>query len=271
VSDRRRLRRLAIAVGVALAAFGCVGCVGSGAGASRPVEVTVFGAASLTDALEEVRSAYHASHPGLTLTMSYGASSALRAQIEQGAPADLFLSADIANPQALFDRGLTDGGPVPFVDNALTIVVPADNPAAIRTPADLARRGVKVVAAGSEVPITRYATKAIEVLARLPGYPPSFVDAYEANIVSRELDVRAVVTRVELGEADAGIVYVTDARASDRLATVDIPDEANVPATYSGVVIGGSRERAAARALLDWLTGPGRQILVDHGFRPPFS
>src|SRR5439155_11341232 len=119
----------------------------------------------------------------------------------------------------------------------LTVIVPTPNPAGIKTPADLARAGVKVIAAGEAVPITKYATQLVANLAREAGYPANFVAAYTANIVSREDNASAVVAKIELGEGDAGIVYVTDASASTKVATVDVPAAANAtPSTYRGLM-----------------------------------
>lgn len=234
------------------------------------VELTIYGAASLKGALEKVKAAYEVAVPGATLTISTDSSVALEMKIEQGAPADVFLSADAGNPQKLVEAGLADGDPVPFAGNELAVIVPADNPAGIRSPADLARAGVKVIAAGGEVPITTYATQLVERLSMEPGYPAGFDAAYTANVVSREDNVKGVVAKTGLGEGDAGIVYVTDAKASTMVATVDVPESANVPATYAGVVVQGSRNVAAARAFLDWLAGPGGQaILGGFGFLPP--
>lgn len=238
----------------------------AGAGA----ELTIYAAASLKGAVDEARTAYEAANRGVTLTISTDSSSALETQIEQGAPADVFLSADTRNPQTLVDKGLADGGPVDFAGNKLTIVVPASNPAAISSPADLARSGVKVIAAGDAVPITGYAAQLVANLAMEPGYPADFVAAYAANVVSREDNVKALIAKIELGEGDAGIVYVTDAKASTKVATIDVPDAANVRATYAGVVVKASGNAAAARAFLDWFAGPdGQAILGSFGFLPP--
>ena len=234
------------------------------------VEITVFAAASLKGVLEEARSAYTAVAPGTVLTISTDSSAALETQIEQGAPADLFLSADTTNPTKLVDAGLADGAPVTFAGNELTVIVPTDNPAGIESPADIANPGVQVVAAGDEVPITRYTTQLVDNLARESGYPADFAAAYAANIASREDNVKAVVAKIELGEGDAGIVYVTDARASARVTTIDVPESANVPATYDGVVIRDSANATAAAAFLDWFAGPdGQAILGRFGFLPP--
>ncbi len=239
------------------------------AGSNGPVpgDLTVFGAASLTGVLDRVKPSYEAGHPGLTVVVSTDSSAALATQIEQGAPADVFLSADTANARRLVDDGLTAGDPVPFAGNELTIIVPSGNPAGLTTPADLARPGVKIVAAGDEVPISRYAAQLVANLAREPGYPAGFDAAYTANVVSREDNVKAVVAKIELGEGDAGIVYLTDAVASSRVQVIDVPADANVHATYAGVVVAESTQLTAARAFLDWLIGPdGQSILAGFGF-----
>ena len=130
--------------------------------------------------------------------------------------------------------------------------------------------GVKVIAAGDEVPITKYAKVLVDNLAKESGYPADFAAAYAANVASKEEDVKSVVAKIELGEGDAGIVYVTDAKASDKVTPIDVPESANVPATYDGVVVKTSKDAAAAKAFLDWFAGPdGQAILSDLGFLPP--
>ncbi len=230
-------------------------------------ELTIYGAASLKGVLDSAKTAYEAANPGTKLTISTDSSSALETKIEQGAPADVFLSADTTNPKKLVDKGLADGDPVTFAGNKLTIVVPADNKAGIKTPADLARTGVKVIAAGDEVPITKYATQLVTNLAKEAGYPADFAAAYAANTVSKEDNVKAVVAKVELGEGDAGIVYVTDAKASTKVKTVDVPDSANVPATYAGVVVKGGPGRRSRKGLprlvgRTWRPGDPEQLRV---------
>jgi molybdate transport system substrate-binding protein len=233
-------------------------------------ELTVYAAASLKGVVEKAKTAYEAANPGTTVTLSTDSSSALETQIEQGAPADVLLSADTANPKKLVDKGLADGEPVTFAGNELTVIVPTANPAGITSPADLAKDGIKVIAAGDEVPITKYAKQLVDNLAKESGYPAGFAEAYAANVASKEDNVKAVVTKVELGEGDAGIVYVTDAAASDKVTPIEVPGTANVPATYDGVVVKASRNPAAAKAFLEWLAGSeGQAILADFGFLPP--
>ena len=232
--------------------------------------LTIYGASSLKPVLAKIQTAYGATNPGVTFTISTDSSSALETKIEQGAPADVFLSADTSNPQKLVDKGLVAGGIVKFAGNLLTVIVPTANTAGIRTPADLAKSGVKVIAAGDTVPITKYATTLVANLAKQSGYPADFAARYAANIASKEDNVAGIVSKLELGEGDAGIVYVTDAKASAKVTTIAVPDGANVPATYGGAVIKASANAAAAQAFLAWLAGPdGQAILATVGFLPP--
>ena len=244
--------------------------VSSAPGSPPPAGLTVYAAASLKSVLTKVKAAYEAAHQGTTLTISTDSSSALETKIEQGAPADLFLSADTTNPQKLADKGLAAGGPTHFAGNLLTVIIPTANPAGIRTAADLALPGVKIIAAGDAVPITKYATQLVSNLATQPGFPDQFASRYALNIVSREDNVAAVVAKIELGEGDAAIVYQTDAKASSKVTTLAVPAAANVPATYAGVVVKASTNAAAAGAFLTWLAGPdGQAILATFGFLPP--
>lgn len=234
------------------------------------IELTVFAAASLTGVLDDVKVAYATSHPETTLTISTDSSAALAAQIEQGAPADVFLSADTANPQRLVDGGFSAGHAVGFAANKLTIVAPRDNPSGVSSPADLAKPGLKIIAAGDEVPITTYAKQLVANLAKELGFPAGFEAAYAANVVSREDNVKAVIAKIEIGEGDAAIVYVTDARASNGAMTVSVPDSANVTAKYAAIVVGASPDQEPARTFLGWLTGPdGQAVLARFGFLPP--
>ena len=276
--------KLRLAMGMSILAIVMAACTSAGAltaptaatsaarsSAAGP-NLTIYGAASLKAALGKAKAAYETANPGTTLTVSTDSSSALETQIEQGAPADVYLSADTTNPKKLVDKGLAAGDLVPFAGNKLTVVVPTANPAGITSPKDLANAGVKVIAAGDNVPITRYAVQLVGNLAKEAGYPADFVARYTANIASREDNVAALLSKVALGEGDAGIVYVTDAKGSDKVKTIDVPDSANVPATYGGVVVKSSQDPAAAKAFLDWVAGPdGQAILNDLGFLPPTS
>jgi len=237
---------------------------------AKPASLTIFAAASLKNVLADAEIAYEAANPGTDLTIATDSSAALETQIEQGAPADLFLSADTTNPQKLVEAGLAAGDPVPFAGNKLTVIVPTGNPAGIQSPADLAKDGIRVIAAGDEVPITKYATQLVEKLAAESADAAAFQAAYATNVASKEDNAGQIVSKIELGEGDAAIVYVTDAAASDEVTPIEIPDALNVPATYTGVVVGASPHEDAAATFLEWLTGPeGQTVLSSFGFQPP--
>ena len=245
----------------ALARRRLVGCQ-----AATSDELTVYAAASLTDAFEELAAAY-TDETGVTVVLSFDASSALRAQITEGAPADVFASADLVNAQALVDEGLTDGDLAVFARNALTIVTPADADG-VDDWTDLATPGLRIIAAGEDVPITRYADELVANLASQTDAPAGFADAYAANIVSREDNVRAVLTKIELGEGDAAIVYETDAASSEAVTVVEVPEDANVLAEYAVVTVADAAPGAADFAA--WLLEEtAQEILASHGFRPP--
>ena len=248
----------------------CSASPSSGDSKSVAQPITVLAASSLQAAFTAAGRAYQASHPGTSVSFGFDASSALRTKIEQGAPSDVFASADVVNAQKLVDDGYAIGPPQPFAGNRLAIVVPLDNPAHIRTPADLARPGVTLVAASEGVPISAYATQLIARLARQAGYPYGYATKVAANVASREDNVAAVVAKVAIGEGDAGIVYGTDALASPRLEEVPIPAGANVAVTYAAVVVKASAQADAAGAFLAWLRGSAGQVaLARFGFVAP--
>ncbi len=260
------LSLVAAGLGLAVLFSGCGPARGGAATQSR--SLTVFAAASLGDALTAVSTAYEAA-TGTKVVLATDSSAALRTQIEQGARADVLLSADTGNPEELVAAGLADGGAVPFAGNRLAIIVPARNPAHIVAPADLARPGVKIIAAGESVPISTYARTLIERLAALPDAPAGFLALYAANVVSREDNVRAVLAKIELDEGDAAIVYASDAIASSSIRTIALPPGVNVTATYAGVVPATAVDPSAGHAFLAWLAGPaGREVLAGFGFTP---
>lgn len=262
-----RARCLSVAVIGAL----LVACSANATHGTPPVRpITVFAASSLQAAFTDAARAYESAHPDVALTFGFDASSALRTKIEQGAPADLLASADVINAQKLVEDGFAIGRVQPFAGNQLAIVVPRDNPAHIETPLDLARSGVRLVAASDGVPISTYAAQLIDALARQPGYPPGYATEVAANVASREDNVAAVVAKVALDEGDAGIVYRTDALASSGIKEIPIPVGVSVSVTYAGVVVKASGQPDAARAFLSWLSGPsGQAVLARFGFVPP--
>ena len=266
---RNGLLATIIAIALAACSSGSAAAPSAAAPGAGAGELQIYAAASLSATLAKVKTAYEAANPGTTLTVSTDSSAALETKIEQGAPADVFLSADTANPQKLVDKALASGGVVKFAGNLLTVIVPTANPAGIKAPADLANSGVKIIACTVGVPIQKYTAALLANLAKVSGYPADFAAKYTANVVSQEDNVGAIVAKVGLGEGDAGIVYMTDAKASTHVATVAIPAAANIPATYGGVVVKASAKQAAATAFLTWLAGSdGQAILATFGFLP---
>jgi molybdate transport system substrate-binding protein len=255
---------------IAVVACGSVDDGGASSADGSPLtgRITVFAAASLTESFREIGAAFTASNPGVAVEFNFASSSALATQIEQAAPADVFASADEVQMRRLSEQSLLEGSPIPFARNALVIVVPADNRARVATAGDLAKPGVKLVLAAPDVPIGNYARQIIDGLAAPESYGPAFRDAALRNVVSNETNVRAVLTKIELGEGDAGIVYRTDAVVSQgKVRTVELPERASVVATYPIAVVGGSRNRAVAEAFVAFVRGPEAQaVLVRAGF-----
>jgi molybdate transport system substrate-binding protein len=226
--------------------------------------VRVFAAASLTEAFRDMAAAYEKAHPGDTVELSFAGSQVLRTQIEQGAPADVFASADLVHAAALRSAGLLDAYRV-FTRN--TLVVVAAREGRVRRLQDLARPKVRIVVAGPMVPVGRYTTQAIARLGSAGLYGDDFQARVQANVVSQETNVRAVLSKVALGEADAGFVYVTDAAGSDTVRTIDVPDRYNVVAEYPIGVVSKSAAAGQARAFVELVLGAqGQALLGTHGF-----
>lgn len=231
-------------------------------------KVTVFAASSLTEVFKKMAVDFQAKNSGVTVEFNFAASSALESQIEQSAPADIFASADTANMQKAQDKSLIDGAPATFARNLPVIVVPADNKAGVTTAKDLAKPGLKLVLAAQDVPIGNYARQVIDKLNADAANGTGFKDAVTKNIVSNEANVRAVLSKIELGEADAGITYKTDALVSGaKVKTVVIPDAANVIAVYPIGVVKGSKNATAAAAFIAYVRGAdGQAALKAAGF-----
>jgi molybdate transport system substrate-binding protein len=233
-------------------------------------DLTVFAAASLTDAFEAIEQELGATTPNLSITFNFGGSQALVTQLEEGAQADVFASANTAQMDAAIEADLVAGDPVPFVHNRLAVVTPADNPAGIASVSDLGGDGILLVLPQSDVPAGRYARESVCLMASdTATYGSDFVGRVAANVVSEEEDVRDVLAKVALGEADAGIVYVSDAAAAgDQVQVVDIPDEVNVTATYSVAVLAAG-DQVLGSAFVAYLLGEeGQGMLERYGFEP---
>jgi molybdate transport system substrate-binding protein len=217
----------------------------------------VLAAASLADALEAVASAFEERHPGVRVALSVDGSSALASQILEGAPADVFASADEVSLAIVVDGGGARGDAVELASNVLQIAVEPGNPLGIGGLADLTD-GVRLALCAPEVPCGRYAAAAFERAG------------LDVPAASGEENVRGVLTKVALGEADAGIVYATDVRASDDVEGVDLPPEQQVTARYPATVLADAPNPAAAAAFLAFLTSDEAQaIMASHGFGSP--
>jgi molybdate transport system substrate-binding protein len=264
------VRRIAVALVALLACTLGLGCRETPPAALAPTRLTVFAASSLTESFKAIGAAFERAHPGVRVEFNFASSSALATQIAEAAPADVFASADNANMEKVASRSLIAGQAVAFARNTPVIVVPADNRAKIEAARNLARPGVKVVLAAADVPIGSYARQVLDRLAADPAYGASFRDAALRNVVSNEANVRAVLTKVELGEADAGIVYRTDAAVSgSKVRTVALPESANVIAVYPIAVLQAARQPEAARAFVAFVhSAEGQQALRSAGFDP---
>jgi molybdate transport system substrate-binding protein len=250
-----RIRSAAtLAAAAVLLAAGC-GSNRSSGSSSASDELKVFAAASLTAAFTRLGSDFTASG-GTRVTFNFAGSQALATQIQQGAPADVFASADTTNMDKVKDLVAP---PQSFAGNLLQIVVAKGNPKGIKGLGDLANSDLKVVLAAPDVPAGKYAAQALGKAG------------VTVKPVSLEDNVKAVVTKVGLGEADAGIVYVTDVTAAgDRVDGVEIPRDRNVPATYPIAVVNASKRQDKAQAFVDLVrSDQGQRVLERYGFLPP--
>lgn len=280
---RRRLvnsRRLPLAVAAlfALAAALAFGLVSSGlvatdhahAARSGPA-LRVFAAASLADAFGEIAKEFERTHPATAVQLNLAGSQQLASQIEHGAVADVFASADSRWMSHLRERSLLAGEPEVFAHNRLIVIVPRTNPARIGRLQDLARRGIKLVIGAEAVPVGRYSREMLQKLAHSPAFSLDFAQRVLANTVSEEENVRSVVTKVRLGEADAGIVYRSDVTPalSRFVRTFEVPDSANVLSSYPLAVLRSAPMPGAARDFVALvLSAKGQRVLERHGLIP---
>jgi len=246
-----------------LAAAGCGGGGASG-GSSTPKGGTlnVLAAASLTEAFTQLARTYQSDHPGWTVKLNFAGSDQLAAQIEQGVPADVYAAASPKYPQELQARDML-GATTTFATNSLILIVPPSNPAHIMSPGDLTK-GAKLVVGDPAVPVGAYTEGVLEHLG---------ISDSDLNIVSKEQDVKSVLSKVELGEADAGFVYVTDAlSAGDKVKQLQLPASAEATATYPIGIVSASNQTEAAQQWIDLVTGPdGQKVLQGLAFGPPPS
>ncbi|SFK62895.1 molybdate ABC transporter substrate-binding protein [Amycolatopsis sacchari] len=252
---------LAALAGVALLVTGCGGSSSSNSNNSGagPRTLTVFAAASLTESFNALKTEFEAAHPGVTVKYSFGGSSSLVQQLTNGAKADVFASADQTNMDKAVQGGVIDGAPTVFATNKLTIAVAPGNPKGLKAFADLADAGLKVVVCAPQVPCGSAAQK-VEKATGVTLKP-----------VSEEQDVKQVLTKVESGDADAGLVYVTDAAtAQGKVAQVDFPEAAQAVNNYPIAVVKGAPQSDLAKEFEQFVLGAqGRQQLAKVGFGTP--
>ena len=252
------------------AALPLVGPVGAAA-SSGTTTLHVFAAASLAEAFEEIAHEFERGHPGTEVQLNLAGSQQLSTQIEQGAGADVFASADRRWMDYLVERGLVAGEPAVFARNRLVVIVPRTNPARIGRLQDLARPGVKLVLGAEAVPVGKYSREVLQNLSRAEGFGAGFARRVLANVVSEEENVKSVVGKVQLGEADAGLCYRSDVtRAVSRFVRVlAIPDSANVLATYPIAVLRGAPRGGLAQDFMALvLSASGQRVLERHGLTP---
>ena len=260
------LRRLATLGGTALLLLAGSAACGDGSGGSSGAggaedgtTLTVYAAASLTSPFRAIGAAFEQEHPGVRVEFSFGGSSDLVAQLSQGAPADVFASADSVNMDKLTAEGLSAGDPQDFATNTLEIATPADNPAGISSFDDLAGAGVKVVVCAPQVPCGAAAVRAEEATG------------VSLQPVSEEQSVTDVLGKVRSGEADAGLVYVTDVRAAGAAVHgVPFPEAADIVNNYPIAALAGAEHADLARAFVELVLGDtGQAILREAGFAKP--
>ncbi len=233
-------------------------------------KLTVFAAASLTDAFNEIGEKFKQQNHGATVDFNYAGSQQLRTQLEQGAVADVFASANTAEMNNAIQSGLVvSGTQKTFVRNRLAVIVPKDNPGAIHELKDLARPGLKIVLAAPGVPVGGYALAALNKMNA--DFGATFSQTVLSNVVSQEDNVKQVVAKIQLGEGDAGIVYSSDVTpdAAAKVAKIDSPDKYNALATYPVAVLKAAPQADLAAKFIDYVLSPnGQAILTKWGFIP---
>jgi molybdate transport system substrate-binding protein len=238
-------------------------------------ELTVFAAASLTDAFNEIAQEFQATHPGVTIVPNYAGSQALSTQLIEGARADVFASANNTEMQKVQDAGLAEDTAQIFANNRLVVIVPAGNPGGVGSLKDLAKPRLKLVVAEPTVPVGGYTVAMLEKMSADPEYGADFGPAVTNNVVSQENNVKAVVTKIALGEGDAGVVYVSDVTpdVADRVETIVVPDSFNQIARYPIVVLKDAPNPNLAQEFFEFVLAKdgGQAILKKWHFIPAWA
>lgn len=272
----KRMVALALLLSVFLAACGTAATPTTMPPAAAPTSgpaartLTVFAAASLTQAFGEMGKTFEAANPGVKVAFNFAGSQTLVTQIQGGAPADIFASASGTNMDALVTGGFVDkAAPQVFLTNLLVAILPPANPANVQSLQDLSKPGLKLVLGDVSVPAGKYARQILDNLSKDPTYGSDFGTKVLAHVVSNETDVKQVVAKVQLGEADAGIVYISDAVAAPTLKTIEIPAAVNVVAKYPIAALAKSANSDLAAQFIAYiLSADGQATLRKWGFTP---
>ncbi len=265
------IRILALLVSLSTMLLAAAPGAATPASAAQPTgEITVFAAASLTDAFKEMADRFQQENPSTSLTFNFGGSNTLRAQLDQGASVDVFASADQTQMDMASQNGDLSGDPHVFAHNLLTIITPTDNPKGVQGVCDLAQPGLAFVTAQQAVPVGGYTIQMLQMASTPDQCGPDFRATVTANTVSQESDVRQLVSKVQLGEADAGVSYLTDVtpQVRDHINEVAIPDNLNIVATYPIATANGANAEGGQAFMSYVLSEPGQAILAKWGFLP---
>lgn len=268
MTTKKTIRAVAAVMVVAAVIVAAIALSQSSPG-QQSKELTVYAAASLSAAFEEIGQGYEAAHPGVTVKFNFDGSANLKTQILNGADPDVFASADQKNMEKVASAGLLDNATREvFAYNRVVVIVPADNPGGIETLSDLTKSGLKIVIGDSSVPIGNYTRTVLDKMSADTVYGAGYRDQVMANVVSQESNVNNIVAKVALGEADAGFVYSTDAAsAGDDVISIDVPDQYNVIAVYPIGVLADADLPAEAQAFVDYvLSAEGQAIMARYGF-----
>lgn len=262
----------AVAVCALIAVFSACG----GSGSSAPDDpnalngkITVFAAASLSAAFTDIAVRFEEQHPEIELIFSFAGTPTLRTQLEQGARADVFASANVEQMQIAQERGVVSAEQIIFARSTLVIITPVDNPAQIMFPEDLGRGGLRIILANERVPVGTYTRQVLTSMSGSTAYGRDFSADVLRNVISLESNVKQVAAKVALGEADAGIVYFTDVTPdlAPDLKVISLPDGFNLTVEYPIALVAGARNESGARAFLDFvLSAAGQLVMKSYGF-----
>jgi len=240
--------------------------------ASEPVTLNIFAAASLSESFDEIGKLFESSYPGVTVAFNFANSQQLAQQIIEGAPVDVFASANARQMDEVIEAGwIEEGSQQIFATNSLVVVLPQDNPAVLDELGDLTRPGLKLVFAAQEVPVGQYSLDFLDKASANPAFGLTYRDDVLKNVVSYEDNVKAVLTKVVLGEADAGIVYASDISGANTASVIrlEIPEALNVIAAYPIAPVIESKSPDLAQAFIELVTSPeGQAILEKYHFTP---